>query len=322
MKTKAAIRTSYGPLETLSIRNVEKPVLRDNEVLVRVHASTVNRTDVAVLTGKPYIMRLFTGLFKPTLPSTGTDFAGIVEAVGNNVVSFKPGDRVCGFDDQGLGSHAQYLALPHTKAIITIPENITNEQAAASMEAAHYAINFLNKLELRAGQKVMVNGGTGAIGSAMIQLLKNKGITVTATCRTEHLEQVRALGAQKVIDYTREDFTQVDQQFDYVLDAVGKSTFGKCKRLLKPGGIYISSELGPGAQNPFLALYTPLTGGKKVVFPLPTDIKASLAYIKEMWAQHAFSPLIDKRFPLEKIGEAFTYVASGQKVGNVVLTMD
>jgi len=322
MKMKAAIRTTYGPPETLSIQEVEKPVPRDNEILVRVHATTVNRTDCAVLTGKPFIMRLFTGLFKPTLPSTGTDFAGIVEAVGNNVQTFKPGDRICGFYDQGLGSHAEYLALPETKAIITIPENMAFEQAAASMEAAHYAINFLNKLELHAGQNVMVNGGTGAIGSALIQLIKNKGATVTATCRTEHMEQVRSLGAQTVVDYTREDFTQDKQLYDYVFDAVGKSTFGKCKRLLKPGGVYISSELGPGVQNPFLALLTPLFGGKKVIFPLPTDIKASLAYIREMWKTGGFTPLIDRRYPLEQITEAFNYVASGQKVGNVVLIMD
>lgn len=321
-RMKAAVRTQYGPPASLQILDLPKPIPRENDILVRVHASTVNRTDVAVLTGKPFIMRFFTGLVKPTLPSTGTDFAGVVEAVGTNVQTFKPGDRVCGFDDQGLGSHAQYLVVPHTKAIITLPDNITYEQAAASLEAAHYAINFLNKLPLQAGQTVMLNGGTGAIGSAMVQFLKNKGVAVTATCRTEHLELVRSLGAQKVIDYTREDFTQDERQYDFVLDAVGKSTFGKCKRLLKPGGIYISSELGPGAQNPFLALLTPLTGGKKVIFPLPTDIKASLAHIKSMWEQGAFSPLIDKRYPLEKIGEAFVYVASEQKVGNVVLSLE
>jgi len=317
---KAAIRTQYGPPESLKVDEIEIPAYKENEVLIKVYATTVNRTDYAVLTGKPFIMRFFTGLFKPTLPVTGTDFAGKIEAVGKRVNSFKVGDKVWGFYDTGLGSHAQYLALSEDKPISFIPDTLSYEETAASAEGAHYAYNFIKKTNIKAGQRVLVNGATGAIGTAAVQLLKYFGVWVTAVCNTRNIELIKTLGADKIIDYTKEDFTQDDGQYNFVFDAVGKSTFARCKPLLHPRGIYISSELGPRAQNIYLAVFTPIMGGKKVVFPIPSDIKGSLQFINRIIEQGKFKPVIDRMYPLERIADAFTYVATGEKTGNVVIT--
>ncbi len=318
---KAVIRTKYGPPDVLSIKEVEIPKPKDNEVLVRVYATTVNRTDCGILWAKPFIMRFITGLFKPKSPTPGTDFAGKIEAVGKNVTAFETGNRVWGFNDEGLGSHAEYIAIAANKAITTIPANFTYEQAAASAEGAHYAYNIINKVKLQAGQKVLVNGATGAIGSALVQLLKSFDIYVTAVCGTNGIALVKSLGADKVIDYTAKDFTKDDGKYDFVFDAVGKSTFAKCKPLLHPNGIYISSEPGPGLQNLFLALFTPLLGGKKVIFPFPSNIKRSLSFIKDLVEKGKFKPLIDRKYLLDQIAEAYRFVASGQKVGNVIIDL-
>ena len=209
--------------------------------------------------------------------------------------------------------------------MVTIPKNITYEQAAASTEGAHYAINFINKVNLQSGQKALVNGATGAIGSAAVQLLKYYGARVTATCNTKNKELVKSLGAERVIDYTQEDFTKDDERYDFVFDTVGKSSFFKCKSLLQPGGIYISSDLGYMAQNLFLPLITPIIkpmlGNKKTIFPLPTDIRASLLLIKTLMEQGKFNAVIDREYPLEEIVEAYRYVGEGQKTGNVVITV-
>lgn len=317
---KAAIRSQYGGPEVLSVREVEKPVPKANEILVKVRATTVNRTDCGVLTGKPFIFRFFIGgLIKPKALITGTDFAGDVEAVGANVSAFKAGDKVWGFNDNGLPSHAEYLALSAEQAILPVPEGISYEQAAASAEAAHYAYNFLNKVPLNPGQRALVNGGTGAIGSAAIQFLKFRGIHVTAVCGTERLAVVQSLGADQVVDYQRTDFTQTEARYDFVFDAVGKSTFFKCQRLLKEGGVYLSSELGPYAQNLFLPLAAPFMK-RKVIFPIPSNIKESMAFTSGLLEGGQFRPLIDRRYPIEDIRAAFEYVASGQKIGNVILS--
>lgn len=316
---KAAIRRKYGPPDTISIEMVETPVPKENEILVRVHAATVNRTDCAILLGKPFVLQFFTGLGTPKSPTTGSDFAGQVEAVGKGVTSFQAGERVWGFNDSGLASHAQYLTIPEHAAVLKIPEHISYEQAAAGAEGAHYAYNFINKVALKAGQKVLVNGATGAIGSAAVQMLKGMGLYVTAVCNTPNVVLVTALGADKVVDYQKEDFTRMEEQYDFVFDAVGKSTFSRCKPLLKPGGTYISSELGPHAENLYLPLLTKIRGGKKVVFPIPSDIKGSLRFIQNLLETGQFKPVIDRKYPLEQIAEAYTYVASGRKTGNVII---
>lgn len=319
---KETFRSQYGPPEVLRIWEQDKPQPGNNEILVKVHAATVNRTDCAILTGRPFIMRFFTGLFKPVSPTTGTDFAGVVESTGKDVRKFKEGDKIWGFYDNGLASHAEYITVSEQRAIAHIPENISFPQAAASAEGVHYAYNFINKVKLKPGDKVLINGATGAIGSAAVQLAKYYGAEVSATCRGEHEEIVKSLGADHTIDYTKEDFTKRDEKYDFIFDTVGKSTFSRCKPVLKKKGIYISSELGPYSQNPFLALFTPISGGRKVKFPVPLNPQASLDYSKGLLEEGKFKPLIDREYTLEEIADAFRYVISGQKVGNVIIVME
>jgi NADPH:quinone reductase-like Zn-dependent oxidoreductase len=202
-----------------------------------------------------------------------------------------------------------------------MPADLTFEQAAPGTEGSQYALSMIRTAKVQGGQDVLVNGATGAIGSAAVQLLKSLGAHVTAVCGTDNLELVKGLGADRVIDYTAEDFTKDEQRYDAVLDAVGKSSFGRCRRLLKPRGTYLSSDLGPLSQNPFLALVTPLFGGRKVRFPIPTqrDRAMVMRFLKELIESGAFMPLIDRRYPLDEIVEAYRYVETGQKLGNVVI---
>lgn len=321
---KAVVYTHYGSPDVLQIKEVEKPVPKDNEVLIKVHSTTVNRTDCATIRAKPFFARFWTGLIKPKKQITGTAFAGDIEAVGNSISSLKPGDRVFGFDDQGSQSHAQYLTVTEDK-VITIPENISYQQAAASTEGAHYAYNFINKVSLQKGHHVLVNGASGAIGSAAVQLLKYFEVNVTAVCSTKNIDLVKSLGADKVIDYTKEDFTRDDLKYDFVFDTVGKSSLFKCKQLLKPGGIYISSDLGYMVQNLFLPLITPiikpLIGDKKTVSPFPDNIRATLLLVKKLIELSHFTAVIDREYPLEEIVKAFEYVETGKKTGNVVINV-
>ena len=227
-----------------------------------------------------------------------------------------------GYSEDRFGAHAEYLALPEGEALATIPANVSFEEAAPSTEASHYALTFIRKARIRSGQEVLVHGATGAIGSAAVQLLKSLGATVTATSDTAHVELVRSLGADRVIDYTAEDFTKDARTYDVVLDAVGKSSFGRCKRLLKPRGIFLSSDLGPLSQNPVLALVTPLFGKRKVMFPIPRKHdRAIVEYFRGMLESGSFRPVIDRRYPLDQIVEAYRYVESGQKIGNVLITV-
>lgn len=319
---KATVTSSYGSPDVLQIKEVPKPIPNDNEVLVKVLASTVNRTDCATLRAKPFFMRLATGLLNPKKTTTGTDFAGLIEAVGDNVKSFQVGDKVFGFDDNGLSSHAEYLTIAKDKAILKMPENANFAQAAASCEGAHYAYNFINKVDIQHGQRILVNGATGAIGSATTQLLKYFGVDVVAVCATKNIELVKSLGAVRVIDYTKDDFTKEDEQYDFIFDTVGKSSFFKCKPLLKLGGAYISSELGWMWQNLFLAFIKPVIGSKKVLFPYPSDIHRSLNLIKKLTEEDKFKAVIDRTYSLQQIKQAYEYVETGQKVGNVVITFE
>jgi NADPH:quinone reductase-like Zn-dependent oxidoreductase len=319
---RAAVHTSYGPPDVVRITEVDKPTPKDHEVLVRVHATTVNRTDCGLRAAKPFISRLITGPVRPRLRVLGNEFAGVVEAVGGGVTSFKVGDRVFGFSGRRFGAHAEFLVMPEGGSLATMPANLTYEQAAPSTEGAHYALTLIRAAKVQRGHDVLVNGATGAIGSAAVQLLKHLGANVTAVCDTTHLELVRGLGADRVIDYTAEDFTRDEQTYDVVLDAVGKSSFGRCKRLLRPRGMYLSTDLGPLSQNPLLALVTPLLGGKSVRFPIPRQNAGIVRYLRELIESGAFKPLIDKRYPLGQIVEAYRYVETGQKIGNVVISVE
>jgi NADPH:quinone reductase-like Zn-dependent oxidoreductase len=318
---KAAVHVRYGPPEVVRISEVKKPVAKNNELLVKVHATTVNRTDCGFRSGKPFFSRFFTGLVKPRGTILGNEFAGEVEAVGNSVTSFTAGDRVFGFVGLGgpFGAHAEYVTVPADGPLTTIPANLTYEEAAPSTEGSHYALSNIRKAKIGSGQDVLVYGATGAIGSAAVQLLKSIGARVTAVCATENVELVRSLGADRVVDYTAGDFTRDDQTYDVVFDAVGKSSFGRCRRLLKPGGIYLSTE----GRLLFLTLIfiTPLFGGKKVVFALPKLDQAMVRQFKGLIESGQFRPLIDRRYALDQIVAAYRYVETGQKVGNVVISV-
>jgi NADPH:quinone reductase-like Zn-dependent oxidoreductase len=323
---KAAVIDRYGPPDVVLIRDVEKPRPGDDGLLVKVHATTVNRTDCAYRAARQFILRYWTGLLRPKGVVLGTEFAGQVAATGRAVTSFSVGDRVFGYVEGSFGAHAEYLTIPQDGPIATIPAAMTFEEAAPATEGSHYALSSLLRAKVRSGQDVLVNGATGAIGSAAVQLLAAIGVRVTAVCGTADLGLVRGLGAAKVVDYTAADFTEDDLRYDIVFDAVGKSTFGRCRRLLKPGGIYVSSELGALSQNAVLPVATRLAGRlidhKRVVFPFPSIDQAMVRRTAQLMESGRFRPLIDRRYPLDDIADAYRYVETGQKVGSVVVVMD
>ena len=316
---RAAVNDRYGPPEVVRVAEVAKPTPRPNELLVRVHATTVNRTDCGFRGGKPFFVRGFTGLRRPRLRVQGGEFAGQVEAVGRAVTSPAVGDRVFGFSGSRFGAHAEYLAIPEDGPLATIPADLTYEQAAPSTEGAIYALSMIRTAKVRAGQDVLVNGATGAIGSAAVQLLRPLGARVTATCGSDHLDLVRGLGADRVIDYTAQDFTRDGQAYDVVMDAVGKSSFLRCRRLLTPRGSYLSSDAGPMWQNLLFVLVTPLFGRRKALFRPPRHDQETVRYLGGLLESGAFRPLIDRRYPLEQIVEAYRYVETGRKIGSVVI---
>ncbi len=316
---KAIVYTQYGPPEVVSMVEMDRPIPSDDEVLVKVHASTVNRTDCGFRSAEYFIVRFFSGLISPKNQILGCEFSGEIESVGKNVTSFKSGDRVFGFNESKFGAHAEYMTIPEPDAIDLIPDGLSYQEAAPLTEGIHYAFCNLKSAKLKAGQQILVNGGTGAIGSAAIQLAKYFGAEVTAVCHRNQVDLVKSLGPDEVIDYTQSDFTQLNKKFDIVFDAVGKSSFGKCKPILKDQGIYMSTELGYMSQNPFLAMITPFLGGKKVLFPLPTIKKEDVSFFKKLVEDGDFRPLIDRTYPMDQIVEAYRYVETGQKIGNVVI---
>lgn len=317
---KAAIRRTYGFPDRISIENIEKPSPKENEALIKVYATTVNRTDCANLTAKPFIMRFVLGFFKPRKVILGTDFTGEVVSLGKNVKTLKIGDRVFGFKDTGLDSQAEYLTQEEND-LYPIPENISFKQATASLEGAHYAYTFIHKVKIQPGHSILINGATGGIGSALLQFVRQYDVHITATCNTKNIELIKSLGADKIYDYLQEDFTDAQDEYDFIFDAVGKSTFGKCKPLLKAKGVYISSELGPYSQNLLYAITTPLIGGKKVIFPVPFSTKKTIPYITRLLREEKFKPVIDREYSIEQIKLAYEYVIRGEKTGNVVVNL-
>ncbi len=316
---KASYYTNYGGIEQLSIRDIPEPTPTATQIKIRVHCATVNRTDCGFLTGKPFIARFFSGLRRPRFQVLGNEFAGEVVAIGNDVKRFKLGDRVFGYEGTHFGAHAEYMVMDENGGVGKIPDNIAFDQAAAACEGGHYALIDIQKAKVDKGSVVLVNGATGAIGSAAVQIMKHLGAEVVAVCGTDHLSTLKTLGADEVIDYRTSDFTLIDKQFDFIFDAVGKSTFAKCKPILKSKGIYISTELGPQNQNPFLALTSKFSTGKKLLFPIPIINPGHVDFIAKMLAVGTFKPLIDRTYPLEQTNEAFTYVLTGEKIGNVLL---
>jgi len=318
---KASINTKYGPPEVVKIMEVDKPIPKDNEALIKVHATTVNRTDCGFRSAEYFISRFYSGLFKPRNKILGNEFAGEIEAIGKEVTLFKTGNKVFGYNDTRFGAHAEYMIMAEDQPIATMPGNLTYEEAAPITEGAHYALCDIRAAKVKSGQKVLINGASGGIGSAAVQLLKYFGTEVTAICGTKNVELIKSLGADVVIDYTKQDFTKLNQTFDFIFDSVGKSSFGQCKPLLNKNGIYISTELGKYSENIFLALVTPVLGGKKVLFPVPTISKEDVLFLKELVETGKYKPVIDRKYKFDQIAEAYRFVETGQKTGNVVITM-
>lgn len=316
---KAIVYKKYGPPEVAILMEVPKPLPKENEILVKVYSSTVNRTDSGFRSAEYFVSRFWSGLLRPKYQILGCEFAGIVEEIGNNISTFKIGDKVFGYNDKSFGAHAEYLTISETDAVTTMPFDLSFDEAAAITEGAHYALVDVRAAKVKKGQNVLVYGASGAIGSAAVQLLKHFGAIVTAVCNTNNVTLVKTLGAELVIDYQTQDFTQTEQKFEFIFDAVGKSSFGQCRPLLTEKGIYISTELGKNGENIMYALSTPLFGGKKLLFPLPTISKQDVVFLKELVQNGEFKPVIDRKYKLEQIIEAYTYVESGQKTGNVVL---
>lgn len=316
---RAIVYTKYGPPEVARLMEVPKPQPKKNEVLVKVYSSTVNRTDCGFRSANYFISRFWTGLLRPKYQILGCEFAGIVDQVGPQVTTFKKGDRIFGFNDRTCGGHGEYLNIAETDAISIIPEICSFDEAAALLEGGHYALVDIKAAKIKSGQNVLVYGATGAIGSAAVQLLKHFGAKVTAVCNTKNVALIKTLGADIIIDYETQDFTKTEKKFEFIFDAVGKSSFGKCKPLLTKKGIYMSTELGKNGENIFLALTTPLWRGRKVLFPIPSINKEDVLFFKELYEKGVYKPVIDRKYKLEQIVEAYKYVESGQKTGNVIL---
>lgn len=316
---KAIIYSKYGPPEVARLTEVARPSPRDNEILLKVYSSTVNRTDSGFRSAEYFISRFWSGLFRPKHKILGCEFSGVVEAVGKYVTAFRNGDKVFGFNDKTFGGHGEYLTIAENDAVINMPENMSFDEAAAITEGSHYALVNIRAAKVERGQKVLVYGATGAIGSAAVQLLKHFGAIVTAVCNTKNVDLVRSLGADTVIDYQTQDFTKTEDKFAFIFDAVGKSSFGKCKPLLTEKGIYISTEFGKNAENILFALTTPLWGGKRLLFPIPSITKQDIIFLKELVEKGEFKPVIDRFYTLGQIVDAYRYVESGQKTGNVIL---
>jgi NADPH:quinone reductase-like Zn-dependent oxidoreductase len=321
LNMRAAVNTRYGPPEVIKLRSVAKPEPQPGEVLVQVHATTVNRSDCGFLRAHPFAMRAFTGLLVPKRKILGMDFAGVVEARGEGSKIFTIGQRVFGVCSWArLGAHAEYVCVPEQRNIAAIPANVSFECAVVG-EGAIYAHASLKSLELERGQRILIYGASGAIGVAAVQLARALGAHVTAVVATRHLALAREIGAERVIDYTQEDFTQIGAVFDCVLDAVGKVTFAQCRKLLKAGGPFVATDAGPGGDTLRRALWSAITGDKRVRIATMRPDPGFIAALGQLMEEGVFHAVIDRQYPLTSIVEAYRYVEQGQKTGIVVINV-
>ncbi len=320
---KAAVYRSYGTPDVVRVEEAPTPVPRDNEVLVRIHAATVGAADSAGRQGAPFFARFYFGLRRPKFPVLGSEFAGVVQAVGPAVTRFAVGDEVFGVTGPQFGAHAEYVCLPETEAVATKPAELSFVEAAALVDAT--ALSFLrDRAKLQKGQTILINGASGSVGSAAIQIARNFGAIITAVCSGANDELVRDLGADKVIDYAIEDFTHSGQTYDVIFDAAGKSSFGRCRGCLSPGGIYLTTV--PSLAILFQTLWTKRFGDKRAAISFtglrPARERANdLRFIQELVAARQLVAVVDSTYPLERIADAYRRVDPGHKRGNVVVTM-
>ncbi|MDX2140685.1 MAG: NAD(P)-dependent alcohol dehydrogenase [Chloroflexota bacterium] len=320
---KAIISTRYGAPDVLQLRDIPKPTPKDNEVLVKVHASVVTPSDCAFRKGDPFIIRLIYGWNKPRLTTQGVEFSGVVEAVGKDVTRLKVGDQVFGMSPHSFGAHAEYMCLLDKEPLTLKPSNLPYEDAAGMVDGPVTALSFLrDKAKLQRGQRILINGASGSVGSAAVQIAKHYGAHVIGVCSGANVEMVKALGADAVIDYTREDFTQERGAYDVIFDAVGKNSFSRCHRALKPKGIYMTTVPTLGFLVDLL-LAALMGGGKKAIFAT-AGLDATTAHLEDLRRlveAGSLRAVIDRCYPLERVAEAHRYVETGRKRGNVVITI-
>ena len=314
----AVVNECYGSPDVLEFRELPTPQPRAGEVRVKVHATTVGRTDACALRAHPFFVRPYSGLLRPKRKILGLDFAGTIDAVGKNVTTFTQGDRVFGLTSGGYGAHAEYVCLPADGAISVMPTEKRFREVVVC-EGAWYADTYLKKFNLGSGHRILIYGASGAIGTSAVQLAKIYGADVTAVVSTRHLDLARRLGADQVIDYTAVDFTDIGERFDFVLDAVGKTTFFRCRPLLKRDGVYSATDLGPWWQNIVMAMWSSLTGSGRVVLPMPHSSQAFVEFLRTRIEAGEFREVIDRTYPLQDIADAYRYVDTEQKVGIVVI---
>ena len=314
---RAAVYTQYGPPNVVQVKNVPIPSPKHTEVLVRVHYSSVNIADSRLRRADPPAVRLFFGLFGPRLPVLGEVFSGVVESVGTSVAHFKPGDAVFGSTGMKMGAHAEYVCLPESGVLVKKSPNISHIEAATMPFGGAVALHFLRKAGVGAGQKVLIYGASGAVGSAAVQLARHFGAEVTAVCGPTNVDKVRGLGANHVLDYTKEDFTKTGEQFDIVFETVNKTKTADCFSVLKPGGRLI---LGAAMLREMLqGLWGALISDKKM-YAGATFIKLDeIQYLQDLMETGAIKPLLDREFTLDEVTAAHAYVDSGHKKGNVSL---
>jgi NADPH:quinone reductase-like Zn-dependent oxidoreductase len=315
---RAVVHDRYGPPEVLRVEEVERPVPAENEILVRIHATTVNRTDCHIRAAKPFLWRFFAGLLRPKRKILGAELAGEVEAVGAGVTEFEVGDQVFGISPGRFGAHAEFICMRESALLAHKPAGMSFEEAAAVCDGAVQALAHLRRAEVGKGTRILVYGASGACGTAAVQLARHLGAHVTAVCNTKNVELVRSLGADEVVDYLQEDFTKNGETYDVILDAVGKHAFLRCRGSLKPGGLFVATDR---LYNFALALWTSRIGDKKVVFTIPKHTREDVLLLKQLIEAGEYRPVIDRRYPLEDVVEATRYVETQQKTGNVVLTV-
>jgi NADPH:quinone reductase-like Zn-dependent oxidoreductase len=313
-EVKAVVHDSYGPPEVLRLTDVERPVPTPDEVLVRVHATTVNRTDCGWRSGSPFFARYFTGIRRPKWRTLGMEFAGEVEAVGSEATEFAVGDRVFGV--KGYGANAEFVSVRAGGAIAQMPAGMSFDEAAPICDGACIALSCFRNVDLGEGRTLLVYGASGSVGTAAVQIAKHFGAHVTAVCNAKNVELVRSLGADEVIDYEREDFTKNGKTYDVVFDAVGKHSYRRSRRSLNPGGGYIETDLGFMWHVPLLALTN-----KRVTLGIAKYRKEDVLLLKELVEAGEYRAVVDRTYPLEEVVEATRYVETGQKTGNVVLTL-